>query len=263
VCEQLGKAELPAVGSDDEWLDWAAEMAGERMKLEVAPREQTGSREARRLRKQGLIPGVLYGRGHAPHAISVPERELRRVLTGGSGMHAILDVLLDGENAPHPSILKDYQQDPLRGKLVHVDLQEVRLDQTITATVTVVLVGAEDAPGVREGGALSQVAREVNVEALPMDVPEHLELDVSGMAMGDTLRIADLRVPEGATLLDDSETVLATLTMPTRVEEPEEVLAEGEEAELEGVPEEERPEGAAEGESRPEAEQGEPGTVEG
>jgi large subunit ribosomal protein L25 len=233
-------------------------MAGERIKLEVLPRESTGSREARRLRGRGLIPGVLYGRGNAPHAISIPERELRRVLTGGSGMHAILDVVLDGENAPHPSILKDYQQDPLRGKLVHVDLQEVRLDQVITATVTVVLVGAEDAPGVREGGALSQIAREVNVEALPMEVPEHLELDVSGMVMGDTLRLSDLRVPEGATLLDDPETVLATLTMPTRVEEPEEVLAEGEEGELEGVPEEERPEG----EGEPAAE-GEPGTTEG
>src|SRR3954471_10385863 len=232
-------------------------MAGERIKLEVLPREDTGSREARRLRGRGFIPGVLYGGGNAPHAISIPERELRRVLTGGSGMHAILDVVLDGENAPHPSILKDYQQDPLRGKLVHVDLQEVRLDQAITAAVTVILVGADDAPGVREGGALSQVAREVNVEALPMEVPEHLELDVSGMAMGDTLRLGDLDEREGVKFLDDPETVLATLTMPTRVEEPEEEVAEGEEGELEGVPEEERPEGAAEGEAQPEGEQGE------
>ena len=235
-------------------------MAGERIKLEVMPREETGSREARRLRARGIIPGVLYGRGNAPHAIGIPERELRRVLTGGSGMHAILDVVLDGEETSHPSILKDYQQDPLRGKLVHVDLQEVRLDQVITATVTVVLVGAEDAPGVREGGALSQIAREVNVEALPMEIPEHLELDVSGMVMGDTLRLADLRVPEGATLLDDPETVLATLTMPTRVEEPEEEVLEGEEGELE--PGEERPEGAAEGEGESSTD-GESGTTEG
>jgi len=131
----------------------------------------------------------------------------------------------------------------------------------ITASVTIILVGAEDAPGVREGGALSQVAREVNVEALPMEVPEHLQLDVSGMAMGDTLRIADLDERQGVTFLDDPETVLATLTMPTRVEEPEEEPVEGEEGELEGVAEEERPEGAAEGEA-PAAEQGEPGTTE-
>ena len=117
---------------------------------------------------------------------------MRKALTGGSGMHTILDVVLDGQDGSYASILKDYQQDPLRGKLVHVDLQEVRLDVAITASVTIVLIGAEDAPGVREGGALSQVAREVNVEALPMEVPEHLELDVSGMAMGDTLRLGDL-----------------------------------------------------------------------
>jgi large subunit ribosomal protein L25 len=225
----------------------------------VEPRETTGSREARRLRKRGLIPGILYGRGAEPHAISVPERDLRRALTGGSGMHTILDVVLDGESATHASILKDFQQDPLRGKLIHVDLQEVRLDVAITAAVTVILVGAEDAPGVREGGALSQVAREVNVEALPMEVPEHLELDVSSMVMGDNLRIADLAAHDGVTFLDDPETVLATLTMPTRVEEPEEELVEGEEGELEEG--EERPEGAAEGESG--AEQGESGTSEG
>jgi large subunit ribosomal protein L25 len=233
-------------------------MAGERIKLEVKPREATGSREARRLRAQGLIPGVLYGRGAAPRAFCVPERDLRRVLTGGSGMHAILDVVVEGQETTHPSILKEHQQDALRGKLIHIDLQEVRLDQAITAAVTVLLVGADDAPGVREGGALSQVVREVNVEALPMEIPEHLELDVSGMVIGDTLRLADLVARDGVTYLDDPETVLATLTIPTRVEEPEEEVVEGEEGELE--PGEERPEGAAEGESQPAAEQGDSGT---
>ena len=235
-------------------------MAGERIKLEVKPREHLGSRESRRLRREGLVPGVLYGGGSEPRSISIPERELRRALTGAGGLNAILDVVLDG-GSPHPSILKDYQHDPLRGKVTHVDLVEVRLDQAITATVSIHLIGAEDSPGVREGGALSQVAREVTVEALPMEVPEHIDLDVSGMAMGDTLRVADVTAPDGVTLVDDPETVVATLTMPTRVEEPEEALAEGEEAELEGVPDEERPEGAAEGGAEPA--EGEPGTVEG
>jgi large subunit ribosomal protein L25 len=237
-------------------------MAGERMRLEVRERERHGSRESRRLRKQGLIPGVLYGRS-TPRTICIPERELRRVLTGAGGLHAILDVVLEGQNSTHPSILKDYQLDKLRGGLIHVDLQEVRLDQPIQATVVVQLLGGEDAPGVREGGVLSQVTRDVNVEALPMDVPEHLELDVSGMAIGDTLRVADLRVPEEVTLLDDpDETVLATVTMPTRVVEPEEVLAEGEEAEA--APEEEAPEGAAEGPAEPAADAaGEQGTSAG
>jgi len=230
-----------------------ADMAGERIRLEVHPREQTGSRVSRRLRKEGLVPGILYGTGKT-HSISVPERELRKALTGGAGMHTILDVVLDGAGAT-PSILKDYQQDPLRGKRVHVDLLEVRLDQMITAIVTIQLVGAEDSPGVREGGALSQIAREVNVEALPMEVPDHIDLDVSGMVMGDTLRIADLEAREGVAFLDDPETVLATVTVPTRVEEPEEApegeLAEGEE----------RPEGEAEGSA--ESSDGEPGIDEG
>ncbi len=230
-------------------------MAGERIKLEVSTRELLGSRESRRLRNRGLVPGILYGTGVEPHAIAVPERDLRKALTGSSGMHTILDVVVTGTDRTHPSILKDYQQDPLRGKLVHIDLQEVRLDQPITATVTVVLSGAEDSPGVREGGALSQVAREVNVEALPMEVPEHVELDVSGMAMGDSLRLSDLPPWEGVTFLDDPETVLATVTVPMREEEPAEV-AEGEEAEGE-----ERPEGAAEGEGAEGS--GEPGSAEG
>jgi len=242
-------------------------MAGERIKLEVKEREGRGSADSRRLRAAGMIPGVLYGKGKTPYAICVPERELRRVLTGSGGLHAILDVVLEGQSTTHASILKDYQQDPIRGHIAHVDLQEVRLDQPIQATVSVHLVG--EPVGAKEGGVLSQVQREINVEALPMEVPEHLELDVSAMAIGDTLRLADLPAREGVTYLDDpEETVLASVGLPTRVEEPEEVVEEGEEGALEGVEGEEQPEGAAEGEAEPGAdagtgESGEPGTTEG
>jgi large subunit ribosomal protein L25 len=246
-------------------------MAGERMKLQVQERESRGSAESRRLRKQGLIPGVLYGRGKAPHPICIPERELRRVLTGGHGLHAILDVTLEGQASARPSILKEFQQHPVKGGIVHVDLQEVRLDQPIQARVVVELTG--EPVGVTEGGVLSQVNREVTVEALPLEIPEHLELDVSGMAIGDTLRLADLAAPEGVTFVDDpEETVLATVTMPTRIVEPEAEEVEGEEGELpEGaeVPAgEEAPEGAAEAapetaEDAGSGDQGEPGTVEG
>jgi large subunit ribosomal protein L25 len=221
-------------------------MAGERVKLQVRERERRGSADARRLRKQGFIPGVLYGKGKESHAIYVPERELRRVLTGAGGLHAILDVVLEGQSATHASILKDYQQDPIRGHISHIDLHEVRLDQPIQASVTVQLVG--EPAGAKEGGVLSQVQREINVEALPMEIPEHVDLDVSGMAIGDTLRLADLAPIEGVTYLDNpEETVLATVTLPTREVEPEpEELPEGELPEGE-VPEgEEAPEGAAE-----------------
>src|SRR5438094_2848400 len=200
-------------------------MAGERVKLQVRERERRGSADARRLTKQGFIPGALYGNGKESHAIYVPERELRRVLTGAGGLHAILDVVVEGQSATHASILKDYQQDPIRGHISHIDLHEVRLDQPIQASVNVQLVG--EPAGAKEGGVLSQVQREIRVEALPMEVPEHIDLDVSGMAIGDTLRLADLAPIEGVAYLDDPETVLASVGLPTRVEEPEPEVEEG------------------------------------
>jgi len=230
----------------------------------VQPRDARGSRESRRLRKQGMIPGVVYGRGEPAHVVCVADRDLRRALSGPGGLNAILDVVLDG-GSPRPAVLKDYQQDPIRGMLTHFDLQEVRLDQLIHATVIVHLVG--EAAGAKEGGVLSQVTRDVNVEALPMEIPEHIDADVSEMHIGDTLRLADLPTIEGVTYLDDpDETVLATLTQPTRAELPEDLVEEEEEGELaEG---EEAPEGAAEAPAEPEArggsgDQGEPGTTPG
>jgi large subunit ribosomal protein L25 len=238
-------------------------MAGERIRLEVQEREQRGTRESRRLRRDGLIPGVLYGRGIKPHPIAVAERELRRVLTGGHGLHAILDVVLDGQKSTHSSILKDYQVDPIRGKIEHFDLQEVRLDEAIQSAVVVELVG--ESLGTKAGGVLSQVTREVNVEALPLEVPDRLELDVSAMEIGDTLRLSDLPAREGVTFLDDPETVLATVTVPTKVEEPEPEEVEGEELEEGEVAEgEEAVEGAAQAPAGSGAEAaGEPGADEG
>jgi large subunit ribosomal protein L25 len=237
-------------------------MAGERTKLVVANRERLGSAESRRLRKEGLVPGVLYGNGE-PVAISIAEREPRRALTGAAGLHSILDVEIDGKGQTHASILKEYQVDPVRGGVTHVDLQEVRLDKAIRASVSVQLIGGEDAPGVREGGVLSQPLREVTVEALPLEVPEHLELDVSAMDIGGTLRISDLAVHEGVTFVDDPEMVVATVTAPTKVVEPEPteeelaaMEAEAEAAEGEEGAEDEAAEGAAESEAESSGDEG-------
>ena len=223
-------------------------MAGERTKLLVTQRESLGSAESRRLRKRGFVPGVLYGSGE-PVAICVESRELRRALTGAAGLHSILDVEIDGKGKTHASILKDFQVDPVRGGVTHIDLQEVRLDRTITATVTLHLIGGDVAPGVKEGGVLSQPLRELSVEALPLEVPEHIEIDVSGMETGATLRVGDVAAPEGSTLLDDPEMVVATITAPMR-DEPTEAELEAEGAEgAEGE--------AAEGEDAAEGESGE------
>ena len=137
-----------------------------------------GTTAAARLRREGFIPGVIYGRGKKPHAIAVPARELRAALSGPNGRHAILDVTLAGQKTSHASILKDFQVDPIRGRLTHFDLHEVRLDQPITAQVAVELVG--ESPGVKAGGVLSALVREVSVEALPLEIPDRLELDISG-----------------------------------------------------------------------------------
>jgi large subunit ribosomal protein L25 len=227
-------------------------MAGERVKLEVQVRDARGSAEVRRLRKQGMIPGVIYGGGNDPAAISVPERVLRKALTGAGGLHAILDVVVQGDGAgdARPAILKDYQQDVISGRVTHIDLHQVRLDRPIQASVVVQLIG--EPTGVTEGGVLSQVSREITVEALPMEIPEHIDLDVSEMLVGDTLRLADVRPIEGVTFLDDPEdTVLASVSAPTVFEEPE--LEEPEEGEE--LPEgEEAPEVEGEAPAEPEAE---------
>ena len=233
------------------------------MKLEVKPREGLGSTEARRLRGTGFIPGVIYGRGEEAHAIAIAERELRRALTSDHGTHAILDVVLgDGDRRTRHAVLKDYQLHPTRGRLLHVDLQEVRLDQPIHAQVVVELVG--EAEGVTMGGVLTQVTREVNVEALPMEVPDRIELDISSLVIGESLRVSDLRAPERVTLLDPEDVVLASVSAPRVEEEPEEVVTDEEAAEGEGVPPEEQPEGGSEAPAEPDADAaGSPGTVEG
>ena len=208
------------------------------------------------------MPGVLYGRSNA-RAIAVEERALRAALTTSAGLHAVLDVVLEGQTSTHPSILKDYQRDPVRGYVRHIDLQEVRLDVAIQSTVQIHLVGTEDAPGVREGGVMSAPTTALNVEALPMEMPESIEVDVSAMEMGDTLRLEDITAPEGATFLDDPhETVLATVTAPTREVEPEETAEEAAEGEGGAPDDEQAPEGAADEPAGGDAD-GDSGTVEG
>jgi large subunit ribosomal protein L25 len=200
-------------------------VAGERVKLVVQNRAILGSAESRRLRRQGLIPGVLYGK-EAPVSISIPERDLRTALTGAGGLNAVLDVVVEGGNT-HSSVLKEYQLDKVRGTVTHVDLQEVRLDQPIHATVPLHLTG--ESVGAKEGGVLNQVLMELNVEALPMEVPASVDFDISGLHLGESAHLSQVTLPGGVTLLDDGETIFVAVTQPTREVEPEpEEGAEGE-----------------------------------
>lgn len=221
-------------------------MSTDRITIEVRSRgpELVGSRSVRRLRRDGLVPGVLYGKG-STRAIAVDERTLRAALTGPSGLNAILDVVIEGQKTPHHAVLKDYQQHPVRGTITHIDLHEVRLDQPIQATVIVSLVG--ESPGVKAGGQLQQVTRELNVEALPTAIPEHVDVELGTLEIGDVLRLEELPAVSGLTFLDPPDTVLVTISAPRGLEELEAEVVEGEAVEAaEGVEAEAAPEGEPE-----------------
>jgi large subunit ribosomal protein L25 len=179
-------------------------------KLNARLRTAEGSRAARRLRREGRVPGVLYGGGEDPIAFDVDARELRQALASSG---AVLDVSLDGQSAS--AVVKHADRHPVRGDTIHVDLLRVDLSKPIQATVVLDLVGAENAPGVREGGVLEQVTREVNIEALPADIPETIQHDVSGMELNGVEYLSAVTPPSGVTIIDDlEETVVATITPP-------------------------------------------------
>ena len=194
-------------------------MAKDRPTLNVEPRTTQGSRNTRRLRRQGLVPGVVYGHGEDARPFQADARALRSLLASPA---AFFDLSLDGNDIP--VIVKDQQVHPVRSdEVMHIDMIRVNLDETIQTTVLVELHGAEEAPGVREGGVLEQVTRELNIEARPGDIPEKIDVDVSALEAAATLPLADLTAPQGVTFVDDpDETIIATITVPTDVpEEPE------------------------------------------
>ncbi len=181
---------------------------GTRVKITVAERTKLGSAETRRLRATGQIPGVIYGQ-NTPVAIAVAATELRAALTTSAGLHAVLDVIVDS-GASHSVVVKDYQVDKVRGTMTHIDLMEVNLDKVIQTTVHANLVG--EAPGAKQGGTLSHGPTEVHVEARPLDVPEHIDVDVSTLGLGEAIRISDLSSYSGVTFLDDPDTILASVS---------------------------------------------------
>jgi large subunit ribosomal protein L25 len=215
--------------------------------IEVQARTEYGSRVTRRLRKAGNVPGVVYGTPEGDCiSFAVNARELRRVLVGSG---ALIDLKVDGQE--RPVIVKDQQFHPVRGELMHIDFLQVRLDEKIHTQVAVVVEGAEDAPGVKEGGVLEQATHQLNIEALPTEIPENIVADVSGLGIAETMHLSALTPPAGVTFLDDpEETIIATVVVPT--EEPEEPEVE-EEAEVVG--EEAAAEAGAEGATGDEAEQ--------
>jgi large subunit ribosomal protein L25 len=219
-------------------------MASQTTKLSISARDVSNSRATRRLRRTGQVPGVLYGGGADAVPFAVDERELRHAL---AAQGAVVELQRDGEATP--AVLKDSQRHPVRGQTLHVDFLRVRLDVAIHAVVALELRGGDDAPGTKEGGVLEHVTREVNIEALPNDIPERLELDVSAMQINDTVFLSQVVAPSGVTILDDvEETVVANLS-PPRLQAELDALEEGAIEEETGV--------VGEGEPAPEGAEGE------
>jgi large subunit ribosomal protein L25 len=191
------------------------------------------------MRRDGLVPGVAYSGGSEAKPFQVSEREVRNITSEGA---ALFDLEIEGGKAI-PVVIKEEQLHPVRGSLQHIDLQQVRLDEKIQAEVALELEGAEIAPGVKGGGVLEHVTREITVEALPTDIPDNIVVDVSAMEINDTLQLSVVTPPDGVTFVaDDPEEVTIVTLSPPRVEEvaPEveeetELVGEGEEGEGEAA----------------------------
>jgi large subunit ribosomal protein L25 len=218
-------------------------MAAGRSTLKVAPRADFGSRASRRLRREGVVPGVVYSGGEDAIAFQVAEREVRNILHEGA---ALFDLEVEGSKAV-PVVVKDQQLHPVRGSIQHLDLQQVNLKEAIQADVALELAGADDAPGVKASGVLEHVTHEVTVEALPTDIPDKIIVDVSAMEINDTLQLSAVTAPEGVTFVaEDLDEITIVNLSPPRVEE----VAEPEvEEETEVVGEGESPESGGDGDS--------------
>ena len=202
-------------------------MASDRATLKAQPRTDFGSRTSRRLRRDGFVPGIVYGGGDEARAFQAQARAIRDVLVHGG---ALIDVEIEGSGTV-PVVIKEEQRDPVRGDLVHLDLQEVKLDVKIEADVAIELLGAEDSPGVKEGGVLEHVTHEVTISALPTEIPESIAADVSGMEINDTLQLESLIAAEGVEFVlaegqSLDEITIANLSPPRVEEEPEPELEE-------------------------------------
>jgi large subunit ribosomal protein L25 len=227
------------------------------VKLKAQKREATGKGSARKVRSDGRVPAILYGKGLDSVALDVDRREFVTALHTEAGMNVLLDIEVDGKTTL--ALTRELQRDPVRGTLLHADFVKVDRTQKVEVEVPVHLVG--EAPGAKEGGVLEHPLFAVNVRCVVTNVPEAIEGDISRLQIGDALRVSELQVPDATEILNDPETVVASVAAPISEEELEAMEAEAgieqepSEAELEAAAEE----AAAEaGEAAPEGEEGAP-----
>jgi large subunit ribosomal protein L25 len=190
----------------------------DQVKLRGEPRSDFGSRSARRMRRDGRVPAMVYGRGLDAVTISVDRRELYSVLHTEAGANALIDLSVEGQKKLL-TVAREVQRDPVRGEIIHLDFISISLDDPIAAEVHVEYLGVPE--GTKEGGVLETIRTAVNLTALPMDIPASIPLDISAMVVGDTLKVSDLPAIEGVEYTEDPDASLVTVVIPRVFEEPE------------------------------------------
>ena len=197
--------------------------------LRAQVRTEHGTRNVKRLRRRGIVPGVLYGDVKENISIGVDTKDLQKILRGKGGDSAIFDLQVEGEGMETPLkktvIVKEVQRDHIKDAVIHVDFAAISMTEKLVAHVAVVRSG--EPAGVTLGGVLEQILREVEVECLPADLPEQLIVDVSALAIGGSIKVSGLKVPAGVRIMDDPDLILFTVPMPKEEKAEETAPAEG------------------------------------
>jgi large subunit ribosomal protein L25 len=218
----------------------------EQIKLSATSRTEKGKGVAKRLRSEGKLPAVVYGHKTDPIALTIDSKQLLKLIVEGKSEHKLFGLSIEGNGKPIEKIvmIKELQIHPLKRNFLHVDFFEVAMDEEITLSLVIKLVG--EAPGVEMGGMLQQVRRDIEIKCLPSQIPDTVEIDVSALNIGDSVHLNDIQLPEGIKVLDDADLTIATVLAPVveKEVEPEEVEGELEEeaAAAEAGAEEKKPE---------------------
>jgi large subunit ribosomal protein L25 len=195
----------------------------ELVELKANYRSETGKKGAKKCRNLGLVPGILYGKKEKPSPVSVDPKELNRVLHTRAGTNAIIKLTVDETNEAVNVVVKELQVDTIKGNMTHVDFCHISLDELIQTAVPFRVVG--EAPGVKQGGILEHTLWELEIESLPLNIPDAIEVDISQLELGDSLLVGDLQVPEGITILSDWDAPVVSIIAPRVEPTPEEVAA--------------------------------------
>jgi large subunit ribosomal protein L25 len=187
--------------------------------IDVTPRTEFGKNPSRKLRRSGMIPGIVYGSHKPPVPISVDPKQVERILHLESGVNTVFMLHLVGKDQRRYAMIKDFQADPVSSRLQHADFIRIQMDEAVQVNVPIQTVG--EAPGVKlDLGILDIPLREIRIESLPADIPDHIQVDISALKIGDSIRVAELKVPPKVKILTEANQVVAVVTPPAKEEEP-------------------------------------------